>query len=82
MLILRWFCDGTHIRQLTADHGISSTTAYHYPHEGIEALAAHAPDLHPALNAAQRAGLTHVNPDGIVIAADRVATPGLYGADL
>lgn len=74
--------DGTRIRQLPADHHIGGAIAYRYVHEGIEALAAHAPDLHQALNAAQQAGLTHVNLDGIVIATDRVATPGPNGADL
>lgn len=75
VLILRWFCDGTRIRQLAADHGIGGKTAYRCLHEGIDVLAAHAPDLHQALNAAQKAGLTHVTLDGIVIATDRVATP-------
>ncbi|RBQ12157.1 IS5/IS1182 family transposase [Spongiactinospora rosea] len=82
VLILRWFCDGTRIRQLAADHRIGRTTAYRYLHEGIDALAVHAPDLHQALNAAQQAGLTHLNLDGIVIATDRVAAPGPNGADL
>ena len=82
VLILRWFCDGTRIRQLAADHGIGGTTAYRYLHEGINVLATHAPNLRQALNAAQQAGLTHVNLDGIVIATDRVATPGPNGADL
>ncbi|MEV4250031.1 transposase family protein [Streptosporangium canum] len=82
VLILRWFCDGTRIRQLAADHDIGATTAYRYLHEGIDVLATHAPNLHQALNAARQAGLTHVNLDGIVIATDRVAAPGPNGADL
>ncbi|MDA0635148.1 IS5/IS1182 family transposase, partial [Nonomuraea sp. MCN248] len=76
VLILRWFTDGTRIRQLATDNNIGSKTAYRYLHEGIDVLAAHAPDLN------QNAGLTHVNLDGIVIATDRVATPGPNGADL
>jgi hypothetical protein len=82
VLILRWFCDGTRIRQLATDHGIGRKTAYRYLHEGIDVLTTQAPDLRQALNAATNAGLTHVNLDGIVIATDRVATPGPNGADL
>ncbi|MFF4774422.1 transposase family protein [Microtetraspora fusca] len=82
VLILRWFLDATRIRQLAIDHGISRKTVYRYLHEGIDLLAAHAPDLRAVLDTATRAGLTHVNLDGIVIATDRVATPGPNGADL
>ena len=82
VLILRWFLDGTRIAQLAIDHGIGRKTAYRYLHEGIDLLAAHAPDLHTVLDTAARAGLTHVNLDGIVIATDRVAAPGPNGADL
>lgn len=82
VLILRWFIDGTRIAQLAADNAISAKTACRYLHEGIDALAAHAPDLRQVLTAAQRAGLSHVNLDGVVIPADRVAAPGPNGADL
>jgi hypothetical protein len=82
VLILRWFLDNTQITQLANDHGISGTTAYLYLHEGIDVLAAHAPDLRSVLEDAKKAGLTHVNLDGIVIATDRVAAPGPNGADL
>ncbi|MGI5490980.1 transposase family protein [Microtetraspora malaysiensis] len=82
VLILRWFADNTRITQLAIDHGISRTTAYRYLHEGIDVLASLAPDLRDVLEEAKRAGLTHVNLDGIVIATDRVATPGPSRADL
>ncbi|GAA0965159.1 hypothetical protein GCM10009555_003980 [Acrocarpospora macrocephala] len=82
VLVLRWFLDGTRIRQLAVDHGIGRKTVYRYLHEGIDLLAAHAPGLRTALDAATRAGLTHVNLDGILIRTDRVATPGPNGADL
>jgi hypothetical protein len=82
VLILRWFLDNTRITQLATDHGISGTTAYRYLHEGIDVLAAHAPDLRNVMQDAKKAGLTHVNLDGIVIATDRVGTPGPNGADL
>ncbi|MEO3781751.1 transposase family protein [Actinocorallia sp. B10E7] len=82
VLVLRWFCDGTRLRQLAADNKISRSTAYRYLHEGIDALASCAPGLRQALAGAEAEGLTHVNLDGIVIATDRLAAPGLNGADL
>lgn len=51
-------------------------------HEGINVLAALAPDVHEALLAAKAAGATHVNLDGTLIHTDRVATKGPNGADL
>jgi hypothetical protein len=50
--------------------------------EGIDLLAAHAPDLHDVLEAAKQAGLAYVNLDGVVIRTDRVGTPRPGGADL
>jgi hypothetical protein len=82
VLIVRWFLDGTRIRQLAADNRISVKTVYRYLHEGIDLLAAHAPDLRQALTTANQAGLSHVNLDGVVIPTDRVKTPGPGGADL
>jgi hypothetical protein len=57
VLILRWFLDNTRVRQLAIDHAISRKTAYRYLHEGIDVLAAHAPDLHHTLDSAKNAGL-------------------------
>jgi hypothetical protein len=37
------------MRQLARDNGIGKSTAYDYLHEGIEVLAARAPNLHGAL---------------------------------
>jgi hypothetical protein len=82
VLVLRWFLDGTRVKQPATDNAISVKTAYRYLHEGIDLLAGHAPDLHEALEAAKAAGLTHVNLDGVVIATDRVKTPGPGTADL
>jgi hypothetical protein len=82
LLIMRWFLDNTRIKQLATDHGISGNTVYRYLHEGIDVLAAKAPDLRHVLEEAGNSGLTHVNLDGIVIATDRVSTPGPNGADL
>jgi hypothetical protein len=82
VLILRWFIDGTRIRQLATDNHISVKTVYRYLHEGIDALAAHASDLCQALAAASESRLSHINLDGIVIRTDRVKTPVPNGADL
>jgi hypothetical protein len=82
VLVLRWFLDGTRIASLAGDNAISVKTVYRYLHEGIDLIAAHAPDLREALEAAKAAQLTHVNLDGVVIRTDRVKTPGPNGADL
>src|SRR4051794_16549689 len=58
VLVLRWFCDGTRLAQLAADNRIGRSTAYRHPHEGIDALAAAAPDLHQVLEAGKAAGWT------------------------
>lgn len=83
VLILRWFLDGTRMRQLASDNHISSSTGYDYVHEGIDVLAAQAPSLHGALLAAMAAGYSHVIIDGTLIETDRVRTPGpTEGVDL
>jgi DDE superfamily endonuclease len=82
VLVIRWFLEGTWVRQLWTDNQIGKSTAYAYLQEGIEVLAGRAPGLKEQLEAAAQAGLTHVNLDGTLVAADRVATPGPNGADL
>ncbi|MGN9912663.1 transposase family protein [Phytohabitans sp. LJ34] len=83
ILILRWFLDGTRMRQLARDNAISKSTGYDYLHEGIDVLAASAPSLHGALLAAKAAGYSHVNVDGMLIETDRCHTPGpTPGVDL
>jgi hypothetical protein len=75
--------DATRVRQLAVDNAIGKTTAYVRLHEGIDVLAAQAPNLHGALLAAKTAGYSHVNIDGTLIEADRVAAPGpAEGVDL
>jgi hypothetical protein len=51
--VLRWFLDGTRLAQLAADNRIGTSTAYRYLHEGIDVLAAQAPDLHDVPRAAR-----------------------------
>jgi len=80
--VLRWFCDGTRVRPLAADDHLGKSTAYAYLHEGIDVLAARAPDLAGVLAAAKDTGLTHLNLDGTVIRTDRIHTPGPNGSDL
>ena len=82
VMVLRWFLDGTRVRQLATDNHLGKSTAYEYLHEGIDVLAAQAPDLADALAAAKDAGLTHLNLDGTVIRTDRIHTPGPNGSDL
>ncbi|WP_199565767.1 transposase family protein [Spongiactinospora rosea] len=71
VLILRRFRGERDIPKLGRDHAISRATAYRYIHEGTQALAAQAPDLHQALDRARADGLPFLILDGIVIPADR-----------
>lgn len=58
---------------MAADNTIAPSTVYAYLHEGINALAARAPDLEQALLQAKEAGLSHLNLDGTVVRTDRVS---------
>ncbi|MGC0313630.1 hypothetical protein QBC98_002106 [Kitasatospora acidiphila] len=82
VLVLRWFIDGARMAQLACDNGVSAPTPYRYPHESLEVPAAGGPDLKEVLENVKAAGLTHLNLDGTVIRADRVAALGPNGADL
>lgn len=83
VLVVRWFLDGTRVRQLAADNTISRSTAYDYLHDGIDVLAARAPKLSSALLTAKTAGHGHVSVDGTLIETDRRRTPGpTPGVDL
>jgi hypothetical protein len=83
VLVLRWFLDGTRIRQLALDNAIGKSTAYDYLEEGFTVLAAQAPALESALLAAKMAGHSHISIDGTLIETDRCRTPGpTKGVDL
>src|SRR3954453_5602635 len=56
---------------LARDAGVSQATGHRYLHEGIDVLAAQAPDLHEVLTAGRADGWTHVVLDGTLIATDR-----------
>lgn len=66
--MLRWFRDDTNVRLLARDARIGISTAYRHPHEGIDVLAAQAPDLHAVLGRARREGWSHIS----LVGTDRV----------
>src|SRR3982750_991412 len=68
LLALRWFRDDA------AMTIVAGAPGYPYPHEGIDVLAAHAPDLHEVLAAGRAAGWTHVILDGTLIRTNRCRT--------
>jgi hypothetical protein len=83
ILVLRWFLNGSRVRQLARDNNISKSTAYDYLHEGISVLAKRAPCLKSALLAAKTAGYAYIIIDGTIIEIDRCRTAGpTPGADL
>jgi hypothetical protein len=82
VMVLRWFLDGTRVRQLAADNQVAVSTCYARLHEVIDLLAALAPDVHEAILAAKAARATHLNLDGTLIHTDRVAMKGPNKADL
>jgi hypothetical protein len=73
VLILRWFRERGCVHCLARDAGISQATGYRYPHEGIDVLAAQAPDLHEVLARCRAEGMSHVVLDGTLIETDRLA---------
>src|SRR4051794_18143913 len=79
VLLLRWFLDGTRLARLAIDNAISTSTAYRYLHEGIDALVRVAPGLRGALLAARAAGHAHVQVDGTLIRTDRCPKLGRKG---
>jgi len=82
VMVLRWFRDGTDVAALARDAGISQATAYRYLHEGIDVIAAHAPDLHDVLAHGIESGWEHVSLDGTLIPATRCRQRSDTGHDL
>jgi DDE superfamily endonuclease len=76
ILVIRWFLDGTRVKQLAGDNAIGKSTCYDYLHEGINLLAGQAPALESALLAAKMAGYSHVTIDGTLIETDRIRLAG------
>ncbi|MER7689728.1 transposase family protein [Streptomyces sp. NPDC097610] len=84
VLVLRWFREPGCVRCLARDADVFQATGYRYRylHEGIDVLAAQAPDLHQVLDRCRREGMTHVILDGTLIESDRVAGVRDDGNDL
>src|SRR3954454_22468896 len=74
ILVLRWLRDDADMKILAADTRVSIATGYRYLHEGIDVLAAQAPDLHDVLAHGKAAGWTHVTVDGTLVRTDRCRT--------
>jgi hypothetical protein len=73
VLVLRWLRHRLDLRLLARDAGLSIATAYQYLHEGLDVIAAHAPDLHEVLARAHDTGLPFLCLDGTLMPTDRVA---------
>ncbi len=73
VLVLRWLRHRLDLRLLARDAGVSVATAYRYLHEGLNVIAAYAPDLPDVLTRAHAAGLAFLCLDGTLVPTDRVA---------
>ncbi|MFJ7063001.1 transposase family protein [Streptomyces microflavus] len=82
VLVLRWFRERGCVHGLARDAGVSQATGYRYLHEGIDVLAAQAPDLHEVLDRCHTAGMSHVILDGMLVESDRLAGTRDNGNDL
>lgn len=82
LLVLRWLRHRADLHTLAADARVSDATAYRYLHEGLEVIAAHAPQLQEVLAAAHAGRTAYLCLDGTLIPTDRVATRTEAGHDL
>lgn len=82
ILVLRWLKDGTKVALLARDARVSQATAYRYLHEGLDVIAAHAPDLPEVLAKGREAGWAFVCLDGTLVETARVSTKSPAGHDL
>ncbi|GAA3021233.1 hypothetical protein [Streptomyces fulvorobeus] len=67
---------------LARDAGVSQATGYRYLHEGIDVLAAQAPDLREALDRCRAEEMSHVILNGTLVRSDRLAGTRDSGNDL
>jgi hypothetical protein len=74
LFVLARFRQHHDLTTLGAGFRISRATAYRYWDEGVDALAAQAPDLHNALERVAADGWSHVILDGKVFDTDRATT--------
>lgn len=82
ILVLRWLKDGTDMRLLARDAGISVATAYRYVHEGIDVIADQMSDLRDVLEDGHGKGWAFVCLDGTLIESTRSSTKSVAGHDL
>jgi hypothetical protein len=82
VLVLRWFKERTDMRILARDARVSIATAYRYLHEGIDVIAAHAPDLHDVLAHGLEESWAFVCLDGTLIPSTRCSALSEAGHDV
>ena len=73
VLVLRWLKDGTDVRTLARDAGVSQATGYRYLHEALEVVAQRSPEITDVLDRLRRDGEPFVCLDGTLVRTDRVA---------
>ena len=71
LFVLAWFRKREDLTVLGAGFGISRSTAYRYHAEGLDVLAAQAPELTGALHRVQADGWAYVILDGKIVSSDR-----------
>lgn len=71
LFVLVWFRKREDLTVLGAGFGISRATAYRYRDEGLQVLAARAPELSEALHRLAQEGWSYVILDGKLVGADR-----------
>ena len=64
VLVLRWLKDGTDVRTLARDAGVSQATGYRYLHEALEVVAQRSPEITDVLDGLGRDGEPFVCLDG------------------
>lgn len=82
VLVLRWFKERTDIKILARDAAVSTATGYRYLHEGIDVIAAHAPELPEVLACGDEQDWEFVCLDGTLIPATRCSARSEAGHDL
>jgi hypothetical protein len=82
VLVLRWLRHRADLRCLARDAGVSEATAYRYLHEGLDVIAARAPDLHEVLDRAREQKVAYLCLDGTLVPTDRVGARTPRGNDL
>jgi len=73
LFVLVWMRTKGDVAVIGAGFGMPRATAYRYRDEGLQVLAAQAPDLHEALQDVAEQGWSHVVVDGKLIRTDRCA---------